>query len=261
MPKFIFWILSSIAFVLCLANLWIFSQRVTDSQNERVIPDHEKIQSLAVELLVRKDRSLLVTESIALYVTRGGPFEHGIVRPMPHYRDRYREEEKQVIEYAVKSASVVGRGVSIPTDQRALGDYHALFFGDQDTRIPIGKQTFSFQYELRNLIVSKEEVDKIVWPVTGYLFGVPVKSLAAVVRLPELVDPKSVRLHAYTRKMVRGKKEYQIEEFLPVDFNKVAFKIESDPDGTNARARFWISRSLDIDECLFIEVSWPKGFL
>jgi uncharacterized membrane protein YgcG len=214
---------------LILFTLSVFAQ---DSNPEKII-------SFQSHIKIRKDSSMVVTETIKVNVT-GDSIKHGIYRDFPtRYRDRLGNN--YVVDFNI--TEVLRDGVSESYHFQELSNGKRVYIGGKEIFIPAGKHIYTLVYETNRQLGFFKDFDELYWNVTGNGWGFAIDEAAATVELPEGAQGKIINSDGYTGYSgARGKD----------------FSISTDAFGNII---FTTTRSLSPKEGLTIVVSWPKGYV
>lgn len=152
----------------------------------------EEIRSFAVDLEVREDGVLAVTEHIEYFF----PTErHGIYRDIPV---EYRDDRGRTYRIPVTVTGVVDeQGTAWPYEIENGRSGLRVRIGDPNQTIS-GTRYYVITYELRGALRYFADHDELYWNVTGNGWEVPISRVSAVVRLPEAVPSASMTTKCYT---------------------------------------------------------------
>jgi len=204
----------------------------------------EEILSYDVGIEVRPGGSMRVTESIRVRAL-GQEIRRGIYRDFPTSFPRASGLGR--IEAPFEVVDVRREGSREPYLLQAIGGKLGrrgarVRIGDADTFLDHGVHTYELTYETDRWIRFGEERDQLYWNVTGNGWSLPIRSVSARIRAPE-VSAAPV-LESWTG---------------PEGATTSAATAEW--DGASATARFQTSESLGPGEGLTIRVTWPSGEL
>jgi uncharacterized membrane protein len=154
------------------------------------------IQEYAVDLRVRPDSRLEVTEAIT--VDFGMAPRHGIYRRIPVDYDRPVAGSRTRYSLRLRLVSVTdaeGQRHQVKTTRD--GRYVQWRIGDPD-RYVRGVQIYRIRYEVDGAINYFDEHDELYWNVTGTEWEWAIRSASARVTLPPGVQPQDVRRQVFT---------------------------------------------------------------
>ncbi len=198
----------------------------------------EHVENFQVEIEVREDASVLVTENITYFFDQA---RHGIFRNIPYkYKARGGNFELGVEVLGVTS----GQGVEVPYSKSKSGGYVKLKIGDPDQTVT-GLQTYSITYSVTNAVNFFTDHDELYWNVTGNEWEVPISSSSAHVVMPTSSE-EGITTACFTG--VLGSQA-------------VNCSVDKDPAIENMQAArtFTTLGGLSPKEGLTIVVGWPKG--
>jgi hypothetical protein len=141
--------------------------------------DGERIRSYDVDLDIRRDGRLGVTEVIAYDF---GPNDrHGIERRIPV---RFRYDGTHDREYPLSDVHVmIDRAGPAPWEGSDDGAYHVIRIGDPDKTVT-GLHTYTISYTVRGALNGFRDHVELYWNIVGDEWGVPVEKARGAVRAP-----------------------------------------------------------------------------
>ncbi|MBS0473299.1 MAG: DUF2207 domain-containing protein [Proteobacteria bacterium] len=152
----------------------------------------ERITSYDSDILVAKNGTLTVKETIQVYVT-GDQIRHGIYRDFPtRYVDNNGLRVK--VRFDVTGASLDGRDVPYATE--SLDNGVRVKLGDKDKYVSEGPHVFVLTYITARQIGFFDKYDEIYWNVTGNGWIFPIDRASATIHLPK--GAKILQSSAYT---------------------------------------------------------------
>lgn len=143
----------------------------------------ERIRSFEVDLVIRDDSSIVVTETIDYDF--GTAERHGIFREIPVRYD-YDDRNERITPLDVRSVSA-GAGTPSEHEEEEAGRFTRLKIGDPDKTIS-GRHVYVIVYEVRGALNAFAEHDELFWNVTGNAWDVPIERAALRVRTPAAVS-------------------------------------------------------------------------
>lgn len=195
------------------------------------------IRDMNVDIAVKKDASLLVTERIN--VDFEGESRHGI------YRDILVSEPDgfggtRRLRVAV-TAVTDGMGGVRPYTAFRTGRYYRVKIGKADSTVT-GLQGYAITYRVQNGLSFFPDHDELYWDATGVEWPVPILHARCTVHLPE---------------GARSKDAIQVTGYVGPYGSQEAARYEKTTDG----AVFETPHSLNYREGMTVAVGWPKGFV
>lgn len=140
----------------------------------------ERITFFKSDITIRKDATMLVTETIDV-VSTGKQILRGIVREFPTSY-RWRGLTNYVVGFDVKSVTLNGHSVAYRMENAANG--RMIYVGSQDRFIPEGKHSYTITYETNRQIGFFDKHDELYWNVTGNGWRLPIDKVETRVQLP-----------------------------------------------------------------------------
>jgi len=205
------------------------------------LPADERILDYHADIVVAKDSSITVTETIKVR-SEGDKIKRGIYRDLPtDYVNPGKGKTR--VGYDVLSVQRDGKDEPWHADSSQLG-YKRVYIGDKDTLLKNGVYTYTLKYRpTRTVLGFFEKHDELYWNVTGNEWAFPIDKASATVTLPDGVPLEQVTHEAYTgAKGAKGKD----------------YKSEVDAEG---KVQFRTTRPLPAGEGLTIVTTFPKGFV
>ncbi|MCB9845205.1 MAG: DUF2207 domain-containing protein [Phycisphaeraceae bacterium] len=192
------------------------------------------IDSFDVEIEVRSDASLVVTERIVADFSREP--HRGIFREIPvRYRRAGSDFDMRVSLVSVRD----GDGERRPYVSERRGDRIWMRIGRADTLLE-GPQVYEITYSVRRGLLTFDTHDELYWNATGDEWPVPIGRASCVVRLPDGVPADEIRTQSFVGP--HGTSTFG-------------------PDGTieDGGVRFEVEAGLRAREGMTIVVGWPPG--
>ncbi|MDX1404845.1 MAG: DUF2207 domain-containing protein [Woeseiaceae bacterium] len=199
----------------------------------------ERILEFASDITVRRDGSLLVTETIRVRA-EGAQIRRGIYRDFPiDYVDRFGNQYRVRFE----PLGVTRNDNPEAFHSERLGRNVRVYFGSADRLIASGVHSYAFRYEVSRVLGYFDDHDELYWNVTGNDWSFPIDRAAASVSFDFEVAADELELFAYTGPRGSAGRDYRA--FI---------------DGTGS-ASFETTRNFERSEGLTIAVTWPKGLV
>jgi len=199
----------------------------------------EFINVFESDITVREDASMVVTETIEIYV-ENNEITHGIYRDFPtKYTDAYGR--KYVVDFDV--LSVKRNGESEPYVIQSLTNGQRIRIGSENVVVSKGWQWYEITYETKRQLGFFEGHDELYWNVTGNGWAFPIQRVYASVSLPFGIPAEEVITDGFTGRQGSREKDFSVEVLSPQDI------------------RFQTTETLASQEGLTVVVGWPKGFV
>ena len=164
-------------FTLMAATVFAVMAVAQENESERILSFH-------ADVTVNADATLLVRETIRVYVL-GENIKHGIYRDFP---TNYKASWVTRFTTTFEMREALLDGVTVPYRQEAQSNGVRTYLGDPDTFVSRGEHTYTLTYQTRNQLAYWDEHDELYWNVTGNGWSFPIESAEARVHLPLLFD-------------------------------------------------------------------------
>ncbi len=151
----------------------------------------EKINDFTIEIDVRQNGDIIVTETIEVTV-EGGQIKRGIFRDLPRYY--MRDGVRYAYDYDVRR--IERNGAREPYKTQRQGNAMQIRIGDADRFLDYGEHDYVIEYRAKNQVRYFDDYDEIYWNATGNYWNFEIDHARAVVRLPRGADVISTA--AYT---------------------------------------------------------------
>lgn len=200
----------------------------------------ERIRDYTIEVDVRTDGSLDVTEQITVHAEQQ-QIRRGIYRDFPtRYRDRYGNDV--VVELEVQE--VLRDGAAEPWFTEQVANGVRINTGNDDflPRFPADYR-FTLRYRTTRQLGFFDDHDELYWNAIGTGWVFPIDRGSVVVRLPGAVPAASLEVEGYTG---------------PQGAQGQAYMARADEPGV---ARYALTEPLDPYEGFTIVLSFPKGIV
>lgn len=198
----------------------------------------EEIRNYQVDIDVRSDASLEVTETITVNA-EGYEIRRGIYRDIPL---------RALDDWGLWSANgfdliqVLHNGQPSPYHTEWQGRFFRIYIGDADTFIPSGEHTYTIRYVTTRQLRFFDAYDELYWNVTGNFWSFPILAASATVTLPDGARAIKDQVAAYTG------------GFGATGGNYTASLLDG-----GAKARFELTRPLGPQQGMTIAVGFTKG--
>ncbi|MEH6629480.1 MAG: DUF2207 domain-containing protein [Halopseudomonas aestusnigri] len=199
------------------------------------VASDERITSYKSDIVVKKDASLIITETITVQAF-GKKIKRGIYRDFP---TKYKVEGKNY-NVGFELISVKRDGVPDSYHTESLRNGVRIYVGQKDYFLPKGSYQYELRYKTTRQISFLENLDELYWNVTGNGWDFPIEEVTARIRLPE--GAKILQSTGYTGYQGDQGTSYKSEE------NKNELTVVT-------------TKTLRSQEGLTVAVSWPKGIV
>lgn len=197
----------------------------------------ERILNFVSNIMVYKDASIDVVETISVYSNQD-KIIHGIVRRLPtRYRDSYginRYTRYQVEEVLVNNQHS-------PYHVERYRSHVNIYIGSIDELLTAGNYVYTIHYRVKNAVNFLRDADEFYWNITGNDWDFPILKVEATITLPE--GAKILRYSGYTG--YKGEKEQN-------------FTVNQAKEN---QITFVTTKALKSEEGLTVALSWPKGII
>lgn len=195
----------------------------------------EKIVSYHVDIDIKKNRTVLVTEKIQVQV-EGYVFKRGIYRDIPtSYKDR-----GGVYRIGFEVISVRKNGDREPYHIKGKSNGKSIYIGSKEIYLAPGLYEYEIKYEVDHVLNLNEDFDELVWNLNGNDWKVKIEKLTATINYPG--NARSVQSAVYTGAYGSTESEADITDLK----TKIQFKSQ---------------KVLNTGEGMTVAVAWEKGHL
>lgn len=197
---------------------------------------HERISHFVSDIVVNKDASLLVTETIEVFC-ENKQIRHGIIREFPTTYNWYAQTQ-YVTDFDVKSVTCNGKKITYHIEDAKNGK--RMYIGSKKVTLSPGTYTFTIVYSTNRQIGFFEKHDELSWNVTGNGWRLPITRAEAFIHLPKDTLIKEV--------IARTGRQGSLEEFYV-----------SETKGSTIHV--YTTKSLYAYHGLSVAVSFAKGYV
>ncbi|HUT50671.1 MAG TPA: DUF2207 domain-containing protein [Alphaproteobacteria bacterium] len=141
---------------------------------------YERILDYASRIEVRKDASVIVTETIRV-VAAGRQIKRGIFRDLP-LRYRTPNGARMRVDFKILDIKRDGKTEAYFTESRSNGI--RIYIGRKSYFLPRGVYTYTIKYRMSRMIGFFDGFDEIYWNVTGNGWAFTIEQASATVVLP-----------------------------------------------------------------------------
>ena len=199
----------------------------------------ERVQQFETHVIVNKDASLLVQETITL-LSDGRLIKRGITRDFP---TRYQLPSGFISNTTFDVHDVRLDGKRVPFRLADHSNGTRMYIGDPNTMLSHGVHTFTITYKTDRQLGFFDKHDELYWSVTGNDTAFPIEYVSVQVDLPDSIPADAIKAEGYTG-------------FFGEKYQNYTASVEK--DGVVA---FETTRALRPHEGFTIVVTWPKGFV
>ncbi len=204
-----------------------------------VYPQQEKIYSYHSDIVINKDASMIVTETIKVKAL-GIDIRRGITRDFPTaFKDTYGN--KVVVDFDILGIYRDGRPEDYHTE--SLENGVRIYAGNKNVYLEPGDYTYKIVYRTNRQLGFFEDHDELYWNVTGTGWKFPIESASATVTLPDNVPSGELKYYGYTGREGSRDQNLSTEVISP------------------GKASYTTSFPLASYEGLTIVLEFPKGII
>ncbi len=154
----------------------------------------EKIYSYNSDIVINKDASMLVTETIKVRAL-GIDIKRGIYRDFPTtYEDAYGN--KIVVDMDIVGVYRDGQPEDYHTEYQDNGI--RIYAGNKDVYLDEGDYTYKIIYKTNRQLGFFGDHDELYWNVTGNGWVFPIENVSATITLPGNVPSGELKYYGYT---------------------------------------------------------------
>ncbi|ANL64608.1 hypothetical protein AMC82_CH00914 [Rhizobium phaseoli] len=140
----------------------------------------EVIDSFASDITLEKSGAMTVTETVTV-TAEGNRINHGIFRDFPLYFTDFGGRRRSV---DFDMVSVSRDGADEPWHTESISGGIRIYAGSAEVTVTPGRHRYVFTYKTDRQIRYFADNDELYWNVTGNGWIFPIRSAAAMVRLP-----------------------------------------------------------------------------
>ncbi|MCT4654771.1 MAG: DUF2207 domain-containing protein [Cohaesibacter sp.] len=141
----------------------------------------EVIKDFRVDIKVRKDRSIDVTETITFNVL-GQQIKRGILRDIVV---RYQRDDGSRLTLDVGDISVLRNGKSETYEKSYNGRFLSLRIGNADYFLPHGEHVYTISYNVADFVAYFDDVEEVYWNAIGTGWTFPIENARVSLALPQ----------------------------------------------------------------------------
>lgn len=198
----------------------------------------ERITSFVIQVVVRPDATIAVTENIAV-LSAGRLIKRGIVRDFP---TRYRDAQGNFYRVGFAVQDVLQDGMHATYSVEDYLNGKRIRIGDAGRMLSHGVHTYIISYETNRQLGFFDPFDELYWNAIGTGWDFAIDHVAVVITLPQTVPADKINAEAYTGAFGAKESAYVVHK----KENQIFFET---------------TKSLAPHEGLTIVVNWPKGFV
>jgi len=166
-----------------------------------IFAQQEKIYSYHSDIVINKDASMIVTETIKVKAL-GIDIRRGIFRDFPTtYEDAYGN--KVVVDMDIIGVYRDGQPEDYHTEYHDNGV--SIYAGNKDVYLDPGDYTYKIIYKTNRQLGFFGDHDELYWNVTGNGWVFPMENVSAAITLPENVPAGELKYYGYTG--IQGSRE------------------------------------------------------
>ncbi|WP_417411054.1 DUF2207 domain-containing protein [Hoeflea sp.] len=195
----------------------------------------EEIRNFSVDIDVRADSSIEVTETITVNA-EGYDIRRGIYRDIPL---RVLDDWGLWSSNGFDLLEVLHNGQPSPYSTEWHGRFFRILIGDADIFIPDGEHTYTIRYVTTRQLRFFDDYDELYWNVTGNFWSFPILAADAVVHLPD--GARAQQLAGYTG-----------------GFGETGRNVTASGEGSSD-VRFELTQPLGPEQGMTIAVGFTKG--
>ncbi len=168
----------------------------------------EKIYSYHSDIVINKDASMLVTETIKVKAM-GIDIRRGIYRDFPTtYNDAYGN--KVVVDMDIIGVYRDGQVEDYHTENHDNGI--RIYAGNKNVYLDPGDYTYKIIYKTNRQLGFFGDHDELYWNVTGNGWVFPIENVSAEITLPENVPAGELKYYGYTGR--QGSREKALKSHI-----------------------------------------------
>ena len=224
--------LTLLAAILC----FVLAPMATASAQSWDTPEAERITRFHSHLIVNRDASLTVTETITV-IAQGNQIKRGIFRDFP---TTYTNKNGSRTRVGFKVDNVTRNGRAEPYTIEGLANGKRIRIGQADVFLAHGQHTYEITYTTTRQLGFFDDFDELYYNVTGTDWAFPIDQVQVAVYIAPSVAVGDVL--AFTGAYGDKGTDYR-------------------GGSTNSGAWFETTRALQPGEGLTIALNWPKGVI
>lgn len=195
----------------------------------------EAVLNFVSHIIVNKDASLDVTETISVYAAQQ-QIKYGIVRWLPtFYIDNYGVKHR--VNYEVKKILV--NNTPTPFQKETTANKFGISIGNNTTLLSPGTYFYTIEYHVNNAIDFSQNENALFWNITGNDWDFPILFAEADIKIPQ--QGKILTYAANTGMVNQRGKNFAADS--PAD-NEISIEL---------------TRALKPGEALSVAITWPTG--
>ena len=140
----------------------------------------ERIRDFASDIVIAKDGTLDVTETIRVQVDNAA-IRRGIVREFPTRYDGKRGKRNKV-SFTLVETLLDGRPE--PNASETMSNGVRIKIGDADRLVPVGEHVYTIRYRATRMLGRFDGFEELYWNVTGTGWRFPIDQASATITLP-----------------------------------------------------------------------------
>lgn len=209
------------------------------AQENPVPPASDQVLSYNSDITVNPNSTLLVTETIKIFVVGGKSHQQFHRDILTTYHDRFSNPYDIHLEVLSLQRDSQPVGIHL----RKITDGLRVDLGPRHEAATPGEHTYDLTYSVDRELGFYSEYDELYWNVTGDGWNLPIQQATATVHLPRGIVQQAILLDAYTGRAGSAATNYVAS---------------ADALGT---ATFRTTGPLAPGESMTIVTRWPRGFV
>lgn len=183
------------------------------------VSEQEKIYSYHSDILINKDASMVVTETIKVRAL-GIDIRRGIYRDFPTiYEDFFGN--KIVVDMDILGISRDDHPEKYHTE--SLQNGIRIYVGNENIYLSPGDYTYKLVYRTNRQLGFFPDHDELYWNVTGNGWIFPIENASASITLPESISSGDLKYYGYTGRL--GSRESNLSATI-ISPGKVSYKTD-----------------------------------
>ncbi|MCB0330233.1 MAG: DUF2207 domain-containing protein [Bdellovibrionales bacterium] len=199
----------------------------------------ERITNYDVDILVRKDSSLIVTEQITVFAG-GQDIKRGIYRDFP---TDYKGPRGLNYRVGFDVLEVLKNGKQEPYHVTPHANGKRVYIGDKNVFLASGIYQYTLRFKTNFQLGFFEDHDELYFNAIGHGWVFPVEQVSVSVELPDGITADKIKAEGYTGPQGAKGQDYRVDSL------------------SDSAVKFSLTRSLNPYQGFTIVVTWPKGFV
>ncbi len=207
-----------------------------------LVPNIERIDNYTSNIVISKDGTITVTETIAVTTPNNATIRRGIFRDYPlNYMDGWLRSNRYL-----NVLQVLRDGQPEDYHTESLSNGIRYYFGKSDVFLDPGSYTYTFKYKIDRMLGFFEDHDELYYNITGNGWDYPIYNTKAEIELPTGITTDQITVDFYTG--AQGEKGQAATK-------SIATK------GDHQVVTVTTTETLQSGEGLTVAVAWPKAIV